>query len=257
MPNEFALCHHPLEFLTEFDWEAIRVDLHRNYQGLFNGHVHELNSSYTHDLYGTLFISIANSTIKDEPKTRKNVDGYSIVDLYPSERFEVLYRKYLENHDKFVPNTEVGTDDGRKVFPILRDLKLEKFESNIEIIEHLENTYFEKLNDHLIVNESSTGINCTIDTLFVEPTILNFPNRAAKDESIEYTIESIISSDDSFLLYGPSESGKTILLDKFFIEACRKFNIYQKIPILLKFNDIREKDVLKKIREFREVSSKN
>jgi len=253
---KLALSHHPIEFFCEFDRESIKHPLYKNYDILFTGHVHELSSSYTQDLLGNIFISIANSTIGDNPKERKHVNGYTIVDFYPNEKIVSHYRKFIENHNTFVPNTDIGTEDGTKTFKILKDDKLEIFEANQKLVSGIESRYCDKLNDHIIISSNNTNITCSIDNLFVEPTILNSPQGALKEEeTLKHTIESILNSEDNFLIYGMKESGKTLLLDKMFIESVRKFNQTNKIPILLKFSDFKKKDIVKVIREFVSVSS--
>jgi len=233
---KLALSHHPLEFFKDFDRETLKVSIYRNYDILFTGHVHEVASSYTSDLFGNIFISIANSTIGDFPKERKYVNGYTIVDLEPNQQITTHYRKFIETHQNFVPNTDIGTEDGKKTFPILKDEKLEVFEENQKIVEGIESRFCEKLNEDIIMSSSSTNINCSIDNLFVETTILNSPQGNLKEEdTIRYTIDSILNSKENYLIYGLKESGKTLLLDKMFIESVRRFNQFNKIPILLKY----------------------
>lgn len=248
---KLALSHHPLEFLAEFDRDPVKMELYKNYDILFTGHVHELASSYTQDLYGNIFISIANSTIGDNPKERKHTNGYTILELSPNEKIKTLYRKYIENHKKFVPNTEIGTEDGTKEWQILKDEKLSKFEAIAIMVDGVANRYCEKLNDDLIMSSNNTNAPCSIDSLFVEPTILNCPQNTLKEtETIKYNIETILSRNTNFLIYGPKESGKTILLDKLFLEATRKFNQLNKIPLYLKFSDFKSNDIEKVIKEY-------
>ena len=117
---KLALVHHPLEFFKEFDRESLKNSIYRNYDILFTGHVHELASSYTQDLLGNIFISIANSTIGDSPIERKHINGYTIVDLQPNKEITAHYRKFIETHKNFVPNTDIGTENGKKSFQILK-----------------------------------------------------------------------------------------------------------------------------------------
>lgn len=253
---KLALTHHPLEFFKEFDRETLKSAIYRNYDIIFTGHVHELSSSYTSDLLGNIFISIANSTIGDFPKERKYVNGYTIVDLEPNHEIVTHYRKFIETHGIFVPNTDIGTEDGKKLFPILKDDKLEVFEANQQIIEGIESRFCEKLNDDIIMSSSNTSVNCSIDNLFVEPTILNSPQGNLKEEdTIRYSIDSILSSNENYIIYGMKESGKTLLLDKMFIESVRRFNQFNKIPVLLKYSAFKKKEILRVIREFVAISS--
>lgn len=253
---KLALSHHPLEFFKEFDKETLKIAIYRNYDIFFTGHVHELSSSYTSDLLGNIFVSIANSTIGDFPKERKYINGYTIVDLEPNQKIITHYRKFIETHSNFVPNTDIGTEDGKKTFPILKDEKLEVFEANQQIIESIESRFCEKLNDDIIMSSSNTSVNCSIDNLFVEPTILNSPQRnLKKEDTIRYSIDTILNSSENYVIYGMKESGKTILLDKMFLESVRRFNQFNKIPILLKYSNFKKKKILRVIREFLGISS--
>lgn len=255
---KLILSHHPIEFFKDFEKDSIKSLILKNFDILFTGHVHELSSSYTQDLLGSIFYSIANSTIADSPLERKYVNGYTIVDLEPGQEIRCHYRKYIETHQKFVPNTDIGTDDGTSSFRILKDASLEQFENRQKIVEGIENRYSEKLNEDIIMSSTNTNVTCSIDNLFVEPRILNSPQGNYKEEEvINYTIESILTNNDSFLIYGLKESGKTILLDKIFLESIRKFNQYNKIPVLIKFSDFRKKDLIKTIREFASIASKD
>ena len=253
---KLALSHHPLEFFKEFDRETLKIAIYRNYDIFFTGHVHELSSSYTSDLLGNIFISIANSTIGDFPKERKYINGYTIVDLEPNQKIVTHYRKFIETHEKFVPNTDVGTEDGKKTFPILKDEKLEVFEANQQIIENIESRFCEKLNDDIIMSSSNTSVNCSIDNLFVEPTILNSPQGNLNEEdTIRYSIDTILNSSENYIIYGMKESGKTLLLDKMFLDSVRRYNQLNKIPILFKYSDFKKKEILRVIREFLGITS--
>jgi predicted MPP superfamily phosphohydrolase len=253
---KLALCHHPMEFLNEFDRESCKLLLYKNYDMLFTGHVHELASSYTQDLFGNIFISIANSTIGDTPIERKYVNGYTIIDFYPSDKIKAHYRKFIEQHKTFVPNTDIGTENGCKEFLILKDEKLQLFEKNQIIINGIESRYCEKLNEHIIMSGGQTNANCTIESLFVEPSILNYPQGLLRDEDkVEYNIDYFLSNSPNFIIYGLKESGKTILLDKMFIEAIKRYNQYNKIPVLLKFSDFKKNEPVRVIREFLSISN--
>lgn len=254
---KFALMHHPIEFLKEFDKEECKLLFYKNYDILFTGHVHELSSTYTYDLAGNLFISIANSTIGDNLDSRKHINGYSIIDYLPNDKIIAHYRKYIEQHKVFVPNTDVGTQDGTKPFPLLKDDKLKIFEKNFNIISNLESRMLEKLNDHIIMSNNYTEVNCSIDNLFIEPTILNNPqNSLGEKDTIKYTIERILDEklNTNYLIFGLKEAGKTILLDKMFLECLKKFNQYNKVPVLIDYSQL-DKDIFKIIREFLGVNS--
>jgi len=224
---KLALSHHPLYFFQSYDRDEVKDILYKHYDIMFTGHVHALDSNYEQGLSGNIFLSVANSTIGDNPKERKYVNGYTIIEMSPNDKITTSYRKYIEKHQKFVPNTDIGTEDGTKSFVIPKDEDSKVLHKKLEIINDLRNSQFNNLDDHIIISENSTDVTCSIDNLFVEPTLLNNPRNTLREKNTKkYTIDSILKSKENYLIYGARESGKTILLDKIFIEATNKFNEY-------------------------------
>ncbi len=253
---KIALIHHPLEFFKEFDFEDIKPLIYKNYDTLLTGHVHKLDSEYAQNLNGRIFISVANSTIADTPKESVYVNGYTIVDFNNHSNIQVEYRKYIEKHEIFVPNTDIGTEDGKKIFEVLKDEKLAEYYGKIDLVHAIKNRIVDSLNDHIIMSTNNTSVNCSIENIFVEPRILNNPKDSfKKDETVTYTVENILKDSTNYLIYGGKESGKTLLIDKLFIEAINKFPSLNYLPILLKFTDIKTKDLHRIFREFFSISA--
>ncbi len=253
---KLALIHHPIEFFSDYDRESIKPLLFKHYDILFTGHVHELESSYNQDLIGDIFISISNSTIGDNPKERKFVNGYSIIDFYPNDKIVAQYRKYVEQHACFVPNTDIGTIDGIKTFKLPSNKNQNSIERGFQIVGEIESKYVEKLNEDIIMSSIYTNTNCSINNLFVEPNLLNNPQDTLDEKDTKrYTIEKILSSNENYLIYGLKESGKTILLDKLFIDALSKFYQLNKIPVFFKFSELKKKEIKTIIKEFTSISS--
>lgn len=250
-----ALIHHPLEFYKEFDYEAVKPLLYRKYNLMLTGHVHKLDSEFANNLNGNIFINVANSTIGDNIESKKYITGYSIITI-DNKAIKVDYRKYVEDKDVFVPNTDIGTEDGSKIFPLLSPEKIEAYDRNNSIVSSIINREFDNLNDHILMSSKNTDVKCTIDNIFVEPRILNNPKDSLKKEDTEtYTIESILNDNKNYLIYGVKESGKTLLTDKIFIEATRKFNETNSLAILLNFSDIKTKNLDRIFREYFSISS--
>ncbi len=248
---KIALTHHPLEFIKKFDKDSVKPLLYKHYNVLLTGHVHELKASYTKDLFGSIFVSIANSTVADNPKDKKHANGYTVIEFIPEKKYKCIYRKYIELHNKFVPNTDIGTEDGSKTFEIPARDTLNRFSRNQTLITSIESRFSEKLNDHILMSDNNTATICTIEHLFVHPTILNAPQDSLeKDETINYKIEDILKDSSNYLIYGLKEAGKTILLDKLFIDTLNGFNKYNKIPVLVKFGELKKNGPKKLIKEF-------
>lgn len=254
---KIALAHHPIEFIKKFDKDSVKSLLYKHYDVFLTGHVHELEANYTKDLFGSIFVSIANSTVADNPKDKKHSNGYTIIEFSPERKYKVIYRKYVELHNKFVPNTDIGTEDGSKTFEIPAKDTLSRFSLNQTLITSIESRYCEKLNEHILMSDNNTTTKCTIEHLFVHPTILNAPQDSLeKDEIVNYKIDDIIKDSSNYLIYGLKESGKTILLDKIFIDTINGFSKYEKFPVLVKFGELRKKDPKKLIKEFIGIPTK-
>lgn len=254
---KIALAHHPIEFIQKFDKDSVKPLLYKHYDVFLTGHVHELEANYTKDLFGSIFVSIANSTVADNPKDRKHSNGYTIIEYTPEQEYKVIYRKYIELHDKFVPNTDIGTENGSKIFEISAKDTLHRFSLNQALITRLESQYFEKLNEHILMSDNNTSTKCTIEHLFVHPTILNAPQDSlVKNETVNYKIEDILKDSSNYLIYGLKEAGKTILLDKVFIDTINGFSKYGKIPVLVKFGELKKKEPKKLIKEFIGIPTK-
>ncbi|MDM1512962.1 metallophosphoesterase [Myroides odoratimimus] len=249
---KIAILHHPLGFLNEFDQRDCKVLINKYYDLLFVGHVHENDVENNTNLYGNLYISQASSTIGDYTDSQRFANGYSIIEYHKNDKVVTHFRKYLPNHSKFVPNTDIGQADGKIIFQLPKTDEVLKNEKTLQIISHLKDTKVESLNNDILLSNSYTDIPCTIENLFVEPSISN--SLSESDDDTIYKIEDIIISNKNFLILGQKESGKTILLDKIFIDSLDFFQKSQKIPILIDYKDLDE-DFAKIVRVNCSVSS--
>ncbi len=233
---KIAVVHHPLDFLNDFDKKDCKALLGKHYDLLFVGHVHENDAENTTNLYGNLYTSQASSTIGDYIDSQRYANGYSIIEYKKNDTVKTFFRKYLPLHNKFVPNTDVGQADGKVVYALPKSEEVIKNEKTYQLINHLKETKIEPLNNHILLSNSYTDIPCTIENLFVEPSISN--SLTESDDETIYKIDDIITSNKNFLILGQKESGKTILLDKIFIEALSSFHKLQKIPVLIDYADL-------------------
>ncbi len=126
---KIAIMHHPFDWLADFERENIRNFIKKDYDLLFCGHVHKGNAWTKSDMYGNLFVSVAPSDSPDNLRGNDRVyaNGYSIVDLTEME-ITTHHRRYVHNKECFVPNNDLGDDDGLSFFdtPISIQKRLEK-----------------------------------------------------------------------------------------------------------------------------------
>ena len=114
---KLAVFHHPLEHLWIEDRRRVEPLLHKHYKLILNGHSHSVRSFNFQDIYGCSLVSISQSTLGKKPSSFDYYTGYTIVDVYPGDKYEVHYRKYRWEHGDFVDNTDIAPESGKKTFP--------------------------------------------------------------------------------------------------------------------------------------------
>lgn len=253
---KIAVMHHPFEYLLDEDRRSIKPIISSNFDILLVGHAHCNDMAFTRDFYGTILICQSNSTIADFSKDKDYQNGYSIINFEKGKQTTIFYRKYLSEHKRFVSNTEIGNDEGQIVLTYPNSDKIAQNKLIDKVINTLQEIRCEDVNEHLFVHGTDAKYPCKINDLFVEPTISNLPETHANiDEITHYSIIDLLQKEDSFLIYGLKESGKTVLLAKLLIEFTHGYTKYKKIPIIIKFNEIGTKEIIQKIRDFIGVSS--
>ena len=251
-----AIIHHPFDYFEGTDYKRFRATLYSNYDIILLGHTHKLISQKLDDLDGSLFISVGKSLNSLKSDSSDYSNGYSIIDYFENDRIEVYHRKYISTHDKFVVNTDIGNDEGFKVYEIPKDLELKLLYDAREILENIKEEHFPKLNDDLILNISQSN-KSKLSEVFVEPIIGNLPeSNIDSDEKVSYfSIADLINSNENQIIFGSKETGKTILLDKLLIDLADNFSKSRRIPILIKFNEMGNKSIIQMIRDFMLVPS--
>ncbi|WP_139957953.1 metallophosphoesterase [Flavicella sediminum] len=248
---KIAVMHHPLEFYHKDDLDKIKALLYNNYHMVFVGHTHKLESKQIDDLDGNLFLSVGKSISGIKTKNSDFVNGYSVVDYLKNDKVIVRYKKYLSNKTTFVINTDIGNDQGIKEFQIPKTEEIKLYHDSKSIIDTIKCDHFPKLNDDLILNISQSN-KSKLSEIFVEPIIGNLPESNLNEQNdIKYfTTNELANGVNNILLFGAKETGKTILLDKLLIDLTENYKSGQRLPVLIKFGDIRNKSIFQKVRDF-------
>lgn len=236
---KIALIHHPLDWLDSFEVKSISAFVQRDYNLLFCGHIHEGSSWSQSTMHGNQFVSVAPSNWTYNFRTHdiNNFNGYSIID-YDKIKNQVIThnRRYSYNKEIYDPNTELGDSNGNMVFtfPDTRELLQQNFQ--IETAQKISEIYFESSNEHLLSFSSDTTAPKTIQEIFVSPLLVDKPLED-KGKRKTFKLEDLCNSSENLLVLGSKESGKTVLLDRILIELTENIGKYQKIPVLINFED--------------------
>lgn len=97
--------------------------------------------------------------------------------------------------------------------------------------------YLDSLDEDLISYGTDTSAPQHLDEIFVEPHLVFKPSFETdqKEDEVYYTVSELCATKDNIVIFGPKESGKTILLDKTFSEICKNPNKYRAIPVKIDF----------------------
>jgi len=254
---KIAILHHPFEFLNSKDFKKIKPLLYSNYDIVFLGHTHSLESQKVDDLDGNLFLSIGKS-INGIPSEEINyTNGYAVIDYDKNEQIIVHHRKYIDIHKTFVVNSDIGNDQGIKSYEIPKEGEQKIIQEVSRIIDVIKEENFPKLNDDLILNISQSNKG-KLSEIYVEPVIGNLPeNNLNNNDNFQFfSTNDLVIGKESQLIFGAKETGKTILLDKILIDLTNNFQKTRRLPVMLKFNEMGNKNVQQLVKQYLSRSSR-
>lgn len=247
---KIAAVHHPLEWL-KFEKETIQNWLYSDFHFLFVGHVHESDIYTKTTVFGSLLVNVAPAYTYD---IRSKVcgafaNGFSIVDYSTANRefscyyymFNVKNREYQLNHD--ICETGVFKD----VLPNATSVSLTEIQRHA--IDHIMSVQLEEFNNSIIPMKAHT-INSLKDA-FVKPPI----HKHAEEEGKDYEMSDLLSSKSHIQIFGTSESGKTVMLQRLLMEAVEDFPKYKAVPVYLNFDLIGNKDIDSFVKVFLDLNS--
>ena len=254
---KIAIMHHPLEDLQKEDLDIIKHYLYKHFDILLIGHKHRLDIEFTRNFHGTLLKCQSNASIADF-SDEKYTNGYSIVNFEKGRSVSIKYRKYLLEHEKFVANTDIGTDSDDGCITIFYPNNKQVEESKVvdKAIDTLSNVRFDNVDEHLFTYGLDESVPCKINDLFVEPIMSNVPETHSDVEDITYYhLFDFVRNTDNYLIYGLKESGKTTLLCKLMVEFTQCYHSGSYIPVYMKYNELSNRRPEQIIRNYLSISS--
>lgn len=137
---KIALMHHQFDLLKEFDMEAVKPFLEREYDLIFCGHVHKGSNYNRGSECGDVFMTIApsNTPANIWNDDQRYLNGYSIIDFNPIDSsINVKNRQYSRKHESYFPDSELAPPNGNKTFYLRNNasnnIKVEKDYSQTEM----------------------------------------------------------------------------------------------------------------------------
>jgi len=240
---KIALIHHPVDWLADFDQYCVSTALERSFELVFCGHVHRNSAWVQTGVYGGIFISAAPcnwySGIRTDSLTF--VNGYSIIDFDPVNlSMQVHHRRFSYSKNKYVPNTDLGNDQGISSFQLPTTTELEMRKEEAKLVSNIKSVHFDSMNEHLITYNTDTLAPKNIKGLFVMPRVVEKIEYRGeqREEEKPLSIQEICTFSRNQIIFGAKEAGKTVLLDRIVLELGENLDLYKKIPVHFDFQEM-------------------
>lgn len=247
---KIAAVHHPLEWL-KFEKGTVRNWFYSDFQFLYVGHVHESESYCKSTVQGSLLVNVAPAYISE---IRNNpggalANGFSIVDYSSASReFTCYYYKYSIKEKKYQPNHDI-CESGIFSDKLPHAIPGSLAEIQRHAIEYISSVKLAEFNNSIIPMKAHAI--SSLKEAFVKPPI----HKHADDERRDYEMRDLLASKSHILLFGTSESGKTVMLQRLLMEAVEDFAKYNAVPVYVNFDLIGNREIDSFVRDFIDVNS--
>lgn len=240
---KIGVSHHDHNWFNEFERPNLPKLIVSNYDMFFCGHTHGEDAEMTCRPEGNTFIFTASGLLHQNVHELNGdyKNGFMVID-YDKDHLQIAATKYYQDFDEAFKIDHNFAKNGVWVREIPAG-PLAKMNSRIlDVYDHLSGRISE-LDTHLVGYSTSTNSPKKIDEIFVMPTLsykeqsnneLNPINTVSLN-----TISELLDIKGNIVIFGQKESGKTILLDKIFIEILHYRRNEGAIPVMLKFSSIK------------------
>ncbi|KAF0139110.1 MAG: hypothetical protein FD143_3584 [Ignavibacteria bacterium] len=110
-------------------------------------------------------------------------------------------------------------------------------------LQDIKQRHLPELNEHLLSHGTDTKSPKTIEEIFVLPKLVyDVKYKEEKKEEKEYSLDDLCGITHDVVFFGIKESGKTLLLDRVCGELVKRYDVFGKIPVLIRFNELRNED---------------
>lgn len=236
-----AIIHHPLEYLMQFEQSDMKNSLHKNFDMILTGHIHQNDSIRTQRTMGFLITNTCGSLFSG-----RCFNHYSIIRYDFSKRScLIIFRKYYDGRREFDKDL-FQFPDGKVEFINESQDKIKLHKQNYTVINKSYVDVESELNLSLIPNVTDSQAPKRLIDLFVNPLIADvseFASQGIEQDSYEYyDLDNLIEENDNYVFFGRKEIGKSTLLKyvclKYFDNLETKFDFNLRIPILIDFNSL-------------------
>jgi hypothetical protein len=227
---KFLLIHHPLFWFKEFNYFELQELIHKNFDIIFSGHVHESKVSAHYKYNNGIFEHVAAASMTYD----RNYVGFSLINYEPTNNSQALIKesKYIPEFNKFIFDEEVTVSipagDEKNNQNLIRSKMLNKAE--IELSRAAD----------LLLNYNNDNEDIDVFTKMFNPPIIKsktVTNASLENKSSINYFQKLLDNDGNYFVFGHDKSGKTTLLKYFQISHLKKYATNGNVPFYI---DMRE-----------------
>lgn len=228
---KIILLHHPLFWFKEFNYLKLQEIIHKEFDMIFSGHVHEAQVSAHYKYNNGIFAHVAPASMTYD----KNYIGYSYLNYNPKlkEQVDIVSSKYIIEFDRFFDDEPItvtipcGSEKQRQ--NILRN----KITSKIEL--ELSNA-----SDLLLNKDNEESKDLDFLELFNKPVIKTKTKSEMKisDSTSNYNFNELFENKNNYILFGHDKSGKTSILKYLQILHLNKYSNNGNVPFYIDFREL-------------------
>lgn len=255
-----AVIHHPISHLIDFDREAVRERVLRDFDFLLQGHDHAARTQATQVIENAIFTSAAPGVLHQniESDSRTYANGYQIIDYNPLTQAIVAHtRRFVASSNAFKANHDKGDEEGKASYSLPSKAEWQQFKERRDLTLRIQRQYEPGLNQHLLSHGTDTVAPKRTADIFVMPEVVHRRRGQVEGEAEErqFSLQALAESTSNLIVLGRREAGKTVLLNRLFSELTEKIDEYHQIPVRIAFPEMGHRRVETLLNEFLGVGS--
>lgn len=232
---KIAVMHHTFKWLNPSEGSVVQRLLASNFHAVLCGHNHENNATGIFGNFGSIFISNTGCLYE----TREYFNGYSIVDLdLDQKKWVVNAREYYFQRDQFSVSTRFSENGIHEYL-----FKSEPGSNIVVIPSTVISEIQERASSKLLSFAASEVAPKQVGAMFVEPPIAaldekQFLDGKSASEQNYLSLPELSCMEESLLIVGKRESGKTLLLHEIAANRFMEFSSDARIGVVVDLSTI-------------------
>jgi len=231
---KLILLHHPLFWFKDFNYIKLQEIIHKEFDMIFSGHVHESQVSTHYKFNNGIFAHVAPASMTYD----KNYIGYSFLEYNPKlkEQVIIVNSKYIKEFNRFVEDNPITVSIPCGTEKEEQNKLRKKITSKLDL--ELSNA-----SDLLLSKDNENPNDYDFLELFNKPVIKTKTKSELRisDSPSNFNFEELSHNKNNYILFGHDKSGKTSILKFLQLLHLNKYSNNGNVPFYLDFRELETK----------------